>query len=429
MPRLSPPGSIGYTLHAMESREVESPAPPESGLSRRAAAHTLTATFLGWTLDAFDFFVLVFALPAIAAEFHKSIADIAFTITATLAMRPLGAVLFGWLADRYGRRRPLMANIIFYSVIEVLSGLAPSYRTFLLLRALYGIGMGGEWGVGAALAMEAVGPGSRGFFSGLLQEGYAVGYLLAAAAFFFVFPRFGWRPLFFIGGLPALLTIYIRSKVPESQAWERTRPTTRDVVRAIRSNLAPLGYLVVLMTVMNFVSHGTQDLYPTFLQKQRGLDTRTVAMIAVIFNVGALLGGLAFGYFSDRWGRRSAMASALALAAALIPFWIYSRSLGLLTAGAFLMQFMVQGAWGIVPAHLAELSPPQVRGLFSGLAYQSGVFFASFAAFGQAVLAESFGYASAMAGTAAVVTVTAVVVVLLGSERTAAELSATDHLH
>ena len=429
MPRLSRPGFIGYTLHAMESREVEPPVPLESRLSRSAAAHTLTATFLGWTLDAFDFFVLVFALPAIAAEFHKSIADIAFTITATLAMRPLGAVLFGWLADRYGRRRPLMANIIFYSVIEVLSGLAPSYRTFLMLRALYGIGMGGEWGVGAALAMEAVGPGSRGFFSGLLQEGYAVGYLLAAAAFFFVFPRFGWRPLFFIGGLPALLTIYIRSKVPESQAWERTRPTTRDVVRAIRSNLAPLGYLVVLMTVMNFVSHGTQDLYPTFLQKQRGLETRTVAMIAVIFNVGALLGGLAFGYFSDRWGRRSAMAGALALAAALIPFWIYPRSLGLLTAGAFLMQFMVQGAWGIVPAHLAELSPPQVRGLFSGLAYQSGVFFASFAAFGQAVLAESFGYASAMAGTAAVVTVTAMVVVLLGSERTAAELSAPEHLH
>jgi MFS transporter, SHS family, lactate transporter len=429
MSRLSPPGFIGYTLHAMESPEVEPAAAPQSRLSRRAAAHTFTASFLGWTLDAFDFFVLVFALPAIAAEFHRSIADIAFTITATLAMRPLGAMLFGWLADRHGRRMPLMANIIFYSVIEVLSGLAPSYRTFLILRALYGIGMGGEWGVGAALAMEAVGPNSRGFFSGLLQEGYAVGYLLAAAAFFFVFPHFGWRALFFLGGLPALLTVYIRSKVPESQAWERTRPTTRDVVGAIRSNLAPLGYLVVLMTVMNFVSHGTQDLYPTFLQKQRGLDARTVATIAVIYNVGALLGGLAFGYFSDRWGRRSAMASALALAAALIPFWIYPRSLALLTAGAFLMQFMVQGAWGAVPAHLAELSPPQVRGLFSGLAYQSGVFFASFAAFGQAVLAETFGYASAMAGTAAVVMVTAIVVVLLGSERTAAELAAAEHSH
>jgi len=413
----------------MESPELESAVPPESRLSRRAAAHTLAAAFLGWTLDAFDFFVLVFALPAIAAEFHRSVADIAFTITATLAMRPLGAVLFGWLADRYGRRRPLMASIIFYSVIEVLSGLAPSYRTFLILRALYGIGMGGEWGVGAALAMEAVGPRSRGFFSGLLQEGYAVGYLLAAGAFFFVFPRFGWRALFFLGGLPALLTIYIRSKVPESQAWERTRPTTHDVVRAIRSNLAALGYLVVLMTVMNFVSHGTQDLYPTFLQKQRGLDARTVATIAIIYNVGALLGGLGFGYFSDRWGRRSVMASAIALAAALIPFWIYPRSLGLLTAGAFLMQFMVQGAWGIVPAHLAELSPPQVRGLFSGLAYQSGVFFASLTAFAQAVLAERFGYASAMAGTAAVVMVTAIAVILLGGERPGAELSATEHLH
>ncbi|HKF28393.1 MAG TPA: MFS transporter [Candidatus Binataceae bacterium] len=413
----------------MESPELESAVPPESRLSRRAAAHTLAATFLGWTLDAFDFFVLVFALPTIAAEFHRSVADIAFTITATLAMRPLGAVLFGWLADRYGRRRPLMASIIFYSVIEVLSGLAPSYRTFLILRALYGIGMGGEWGVGAALAMEAVGPRSRGFFSGLLQEGYAVGYLLAAGAFFFVFPRFGWRALFFLGGLPALLTIYIRSKVPESQAWERTRPTTHDVVRAIRSNLAALGYLVVLMTVMNFVSHGTQDLYPTFLQEQRGLDASTVATIAIIYNVGALLGGLGFGYFSDRWGRRSVMASAIALAAALIPFWIYPRSLGLLTAGAFLMQFMVQGAWGIVPAHLAELSPPQVRGLFSGLAYQSGVFFASLTAFAQAVLAERFGYASAMAGTAAVVMVTAIAVILLGGERPGAELSATEHLH
>ena len=429
MVRLSPPGFIGYTLHAMESPKVERAALLESRFSRSDAAHTLTATFLGWTLDAFDFFVLVFVLPAIAAEFHKSVADIAFTITATLAMRPLGAAVFGWLADRYGRRIPLMTSISFYSVIEVLSGLAPSYRTFLILRALYGIGMGGEWGVGAALAMEAVGPGSRGFFSGLLQEGYAVGYLLAAGAFFLVFPHFGWRALFFLGGLPAVLTIYIRSKVPESQAWERTRPTTRDVVRAIRSNLPPFVYLVVLMTLMNFVSHGTQDLYPTFLQTQRGLDARTVATIAVIFNVGALLGGLAFGYFSDRWGRRAAMASAIALAVALIPVWIYPRSLGLLTAGAFLMQFMVQGAWGVVPAHLAELSPPQVRGLFSGLAYQSGVFFASFAAFGEAVLAERFGYASAMAGTAAVAMLTAIVVVLLGSERPAAELSGTRPLH
>jgi SHS family lactate transporter-like MFS transporter len=338
-------------------------------------------------------------------------------------LRPFGALLFGWLADRYGRRTPLMADIIFYSVVEVLSGLAPNYRTFLILRALYGIGMGGEWGVGAALAMEAVGARSRGFFSGLLQEGYAVGYLLAAGAFFFVFPRFGWRSLFLLGGLPALLTIYIRSKVPESETWERTRPSTREVARTIGSNLAPLGYLVLLMTMMNFVSHGTQDLYPTFLQKQRGLNPRTVATIAIIYNIGALLGGLVFGHLSDRWGRRRMMATAVALAVLAVPFWIYPRSLAMLAAGAFVMQFMVQGAWGIVPAHLSELSPPQVRGLFSGVAYQLGVFFASFAATGEALLAERFTYASAMAGTATIVMVLAMLVILAGRERLAAELS------
>jgi len=395
----------------------------ESGLSRSDAFHTLTASFLGWTLDAFDFFVLVFVVPTIAAEFGRSVPDVTFTIFLTLAMRPVGAVLFGWLADRYGRRIPLMADIIFYSVVEVLSGLAPTYHSFLFLRALYGIGMGGEWGVGAALAMEAVGTRSRGFFSGLLQEGYAVGYLLAAGAFFFIFPHFGWRALFFVGGLPALLTIYIRSKVPESETWERTRPTGHDVMRAIKANLKPLGYLILLMTMMNFVSHGTQDLYPTFLQKQRDLSVRTVATIAIIYNVGAILGGLVFGYLSDKWGRRTMMATAVALAGLIVPFWIFPRSLAMLTAGAFMMQFMVQGAWGIVPAHLAELSPPQVRGLFSGVAYQSGVFFASFAAFGEAILAERFGYAHAMAGTAAVVMAVTVVVILLGSERKAAELS------
>src|SRR5215469_13351562 len=201
------------------------------------AAHTLSASFLGWTLDAFDFFVLIFVLPTVAKEFNRSVPDLAFTITATLAMRPVGAVVFGWLADRYGRRIPLMIDVVFYSVVEVLSGLAPSYGWFLFLRALYGIGMGGEWGVGASLAMEAVSSKRRGLMSGLLQEGYAFGYLLAAAAFFFIFPRFGWRALFYTGGLPALLTLFIRAKVPESKAWERHRPQARQIIHAIRGNL------------------------------------------------------------------------------------------------------------------------------------------------------------------------------------------------
>jgi len=406
----------------MDSRADHIAAAPPRSLTSADAAHTLFASFLGWTLDAFDFFILVFVMPAVAMEFHRPVAHIAFTITATLALRPVGALVFGWVADRYGRRVPLMVDVIFYSVVEVASGLAPSYGWFLFMRALYGVAMGGEWGVGASLAMEAVSPRWRGLFSGLLQEGYAVGYLLAAGAFFFVFPHYGWRAMFFLGGAPALLTLYIRAKVPESEAWERTRPDMKRISRAIRDNLKLFLYLCVLMTAMNFVSHGTQDMYPTFLEKDRGLDTRTVATIALIYNFGALLGGLTFGLLSDRIGRRRAMAIAVICAGLVIPLWIYPSTLVVLTIGAFLMQFMVQGAWGVIPAHLTELSPLEVRGLFSGLAYQIGVLLASGAAVSQAILAERYGYASTLACIAAIVMLSATVVILLGRERLGRDL-------
>ncbi len=412
-----------YNMSAMATDLSPATAEAPRRITPREAAHTLAASFLGWTLDAFDFFVLVFVLPAIASDFHVSIADVAFTITATLMMRPVGALVFGWIADRYGRRVPLMADVLFYSVIEVLSGLAPSYGTFLFLRTLYGIGMGGEWGVGASLAMEAVEPRWRGFFSGLLQEGYAVGYLLAAAAYFFVFPAFGWRAMFFLGGAPALLTLYIRTSVPESEAWERTRPEPRAIVGAVWSNLRLFFYIVVLMTMMNLVSHGTQDMYPTFLDKQRGLDPRAVATLAIIYNLGALAGGVVFGYFSDRIGRRRAMAIALVIGLLIVPLWIAPRSMLLLAAGAFLMQFMVQGAWGVIPAHLAELSPPEVRGLFSGLAYQLGVLFAANAAFVEALIAERAGYEAALAAVAATVLTLGAFVVLAGNERRGTSLT------
>ncbi len=388
------------------------------------ASHALAASFLGWTLDAFDFFVLVFVMPAIATEFHRSVADVAFTITATLMMRPVGALIFGWFADRYGRRIPLMADVLFYSLTEVLSGLAPSYHSFLLMRALYGIGMGGEWGVGAALAMEAAPVARRGLFSGLLQEGYAIGYLLAAGAYFFIFPSLGWRPMFFLGGLPALLAFYIRSKVPESPVWERTKPDRAKIVRAIGSNLRLFLYLVALMTAMNLIAHGTQDLYPTFLQRERGLGPRMVAAIAVIYNVGSLLGGLVFGNLSDRIGRRRSMATAVTLGLLSVPLWIYGHSLGALIAGAFAMQFMVQGAWGVVPAHLSELSPPQARGLFAGFSYQLGSLFAANVPFAEALLAEWIGYAGALAAIASTVLIVGALVILVGDERKSAELHA-----
>jgi MFS transporter, SHS family, lactate transporter len=408
----------------MSSGISAAPIGPSGGLSRSEAIHTLVASFLGWTLDAFDFFVLVFVLPAISAEFHRSVADIAFTITATLALRPVGALIFGWLADRYGRRRPLMADVILFSVIEFASGLAPSYGWFLILRAIYGIGMGGEWGVGASIAMEAIPPRWRGMLSGMLQEGYAVGYLLAAAAYFLVFPHFGWRPMFFIGGAPALLTLYIRSKVPESKAWERVRPAAGAIGIAIRRNIGLFAYLVLLMTMMNLVSHGTQDLYPTFLEKGRALEPKAVAIIAVIYNVGALAGGLTFGWLSDRLGRRRAMVAAVLMGVAIVPLWIYPQSTILLTVGAFLMQFMVQGAWGIIPAHLVELSPPAVRGLFSGLAYQLGVFFAANAAYVEALIAQHLGYAAALALVASTVLSLDAIVISLGHERKGSDLHA-----
>jgi MFS transporter, SHS family, lactate transporter len=389
----------------------------------RAAGHAFFASFLGWTLDAFDFFVLVFVVPAVADEFRRSVADVAYTITLTLAMRPIGALVFGWMADRYGRRIPLMIDVTFYSIVEVLSGLAPDYTTFLVLRVLYGIGMGGEWGVGASLAMEVVPAARRGLLSGLLQEGYAIGYLLAAAAYFVVFPALGWRALFLLGGAPALLVLYIRSRVPESPAWQRSRPEPHRILRAIGENFGSFLYLTLFMTMLSLMSHGTQDMYPTFLEKERALGPRMVATIAIIYNVGALAGGLAFGALSDRVGRRRAMVLAALGAALVIPAWIFARSWGSLAVGAFAMQFMVQGAWGIVPAHLTELSPPEVRGLFPGLAYQLGVLAAAGAPYFQARLATEIGYANTLAIVAVVVMVLGAVVIAVGRERAAVDFA------
>jgi SHS family lactate transporter-like MFS transporter len=380
--------------------------------------YALLASFLGWTLDAFDFFVLVFVMPSLAAEFHTDIPHIAATIFATLACRPVGAFIFGLLADRYGRRLPLMIDLVFYSVIEVLSGLAPNYTTFFILRALFGVGMGGEWGVGASLAMEKVPPRCRGVLSGVLQEGYAVGYLLAACCYFYVFPKWGWRPMFFIGGLPALLALFVRFKVKESAVWQATRHENWDSQRrGLLRHWKLFIYLTALMMMMNFISHGTQDMYPTFLKEQRGFSHKTVAVIAVIYNIGALTGGIFFGAFSDRLGRRRGMILALFLAVLLIPLWAYAPTTPLLVLGAFLMQFMVQGAWGVIPAHISELSPDSVRGFLPGFAYQCGVLLAGSVAYIEAVFAKTLTYSTAMALTALTVFVLGIIVIAAGKEK------------
>jgi MFS transporter, SHS family, lactate transporter len=390
--------------------------PPAPELSR--PWHAITAGFLGWMLDAFDFFVLVFLVDTLAAQFQVTKANLVLTITVTLAMRPVGAVIFGLLADRYGRRRPLMANVIFFSMIELLCGFAPNYTVFLILRALYGIGMGGEWGVGASLAMEAAPPKWRGFLSGVLQSGYPLGYLLAALAARFIEPTFGWRAMFWIGGAPALLALYIRSKVQESEAWKQHRaPSTRAILSVVKQNWQSALYLVLMMTLMMFLSHGTQDLYPDFLKSTRGASSHTVSYIAILYNIGAVIGTLTFGYFSERLGRRRSMISALLLSLATIPAWAFGGTLLTIAVAAFIMQAGVQGAWGVIPAHLNELSPDQTRGLLPGLAYQMGILIAAPINSIEYVLRAKFGYSWALAGFETINIALLIVVLALGKER------------
>jgi MFS transporter, SHS family, lactate transporter len=376
------------------------------------------ASFLGWTLDAFDYFLVVYCLTAIGREFQRTDAEMAISITLTLGFRPVGAFLFGLLADRYGRRLPLMIDLVFYSLIEVATAFAPSYRSFLILRALFGIGMGGEWGVGASLAMEKVSPRYRGLVSGLLQQGYAAGNLLAALCFFFLFDRWGWRPMFFLGGLPALLAIFVRLRVKESEVWQKTRTTDwGHLRRSILANWKLFLFLMLLMTFMNFSSHGTQDLYPTFLQRYWHFDASKRSLISAIASIGAICGGTLIGYYSDLKGRRRAIVTGLLLAIAVIPLWALSPNTTLLIIGAFLMQFMVQGAWGVIPAHLSELSPDSVRGFLPGFAYQCGVLISGSIVYVQALFAEHFSYATTMALSAGVVFAGGSIIAALGRER------------
>ncbi len=384
--------------------------------ARANSRNALIAGFLGWTLDAFDFFILILTLGAVARDFHRPLHDIALTITFSLAMRPIGALLFGLMADRYGRRLPLMIDVVFYSVLEVLSGLARSYSVFFVLRMLYGIGLGGEWGVSTSMVIEWVPVKWRGVVTGMLQQGYSFGSVLASIAYFLIFPHWGWRPLFFIGGLPALLVLFIRRNVKESEAWKRSRTDWGTYWSSIFQNWKMFLYLVLLLTMMNFAGHGTQDLYPAFLQIQRHLRPQLIAIINMISAIGAVCGGICMGFISDQRVRRNAMTASFVLALALIPLWILAPSLILLSLGAFLMQFMVQGAFGVVASHINELSPDTGRGFFPGFAFQVGVLCASSITYVEALLGERFTFQKSMPILAAVTFMGAIIVIILGPE-------------
>jgi MFS transporter, SHS family, lactate transporter len=400
----------------MQARTAEPPIRTEGHWA------ALIASFLGWTLDAFDFFLVAFCLTAIGKEFHQPDKAVALSITLTLAFRPVGAFLFGAMADRYGRRLPLMIDLVFYSAVEIATGFAPNFTTFLVLRALFGIGMGGEWGVGASLAMEKVPARWRGLLSGFLQQGYALGNLLAAVCYLLFFDRWGWRPLFFLGGLPALLALFVRVRVKESEVWQKSKHESwSQLGGAITAHWKLFVYLTLLMMGMNLASHGTQDMYPTFLQRFRGFGTVERSAISAISMVGALVGGITIGLLSDRIGRRWAMIGSLLAAIFTIPLWAYAPRAGLLITGAFVMQFFVQGAWGVIPAHLSELSPNSIRGFLPGFAYQCGVLLAGSVGTLEAIFAEHMSYATAMAATAGTVFAATCVIAGVGREKKGVE--------
>jgi MFS transporter, SHS family, lactate transporter len=408
---------------------------PTEDASASGKRHAVLAGFLSWTLDAFDFFVVIFLIDTLAHQFGVPKKDIVRTLTATLAMRPVGALLFGLLADRYGRRIPLMANVIYFSIIELLCGFSPNYTFFLVMRGLFGIGMGGEWGVGASLAMEAAPLRWRGILSGVLQCGYVIGQLLAALAARFLLPAWGWRPMFWVGALPALLALYIRTKVPESEAWKQHRAaSTGDVLRIVAREWRRFAYLVVLMTFMVFLSHGTQDLYPDFLQEVHGFSAAVRANIAVIYNIGAVVGAIVFGHFSQVAGRRKSMIAAMGLSLVTIPFWAFGGKLVVLTVAAFLMQAGVQGAWGVIPVHLNELAADAARGLMPGLAYQLGILFGAPTNSIVYAMRDRIGYPWAIAGLEIATILTLAVLLWRGAEahgrsfvRTVSETDAAVH--
>ncbi len=359
--------------------------------------HVVVASFLGWTLDAFDFFIVVLALKHLAEDFHVAVAEVAFGITLTLAMRPLGAFVFGWLGERYGRRPILMIDIVLFSLLEFATAFAPSLVVFLILRALFGFAMGGEWGLGASLTLESIPEKARGIVSGLLQEGYAVGYLLASLVFIAVFDRIGWRGMFIVGALPALLVIYIRSHVPESPVWERRSAAAAAGSKAPGGFAALRGmwgralFMIALMTAFNFFSHGSQDLFPTYLQAEHGYSTQLTGILTAIGSIGAICGGLYFGAWSQRIGRRRGIVIAALLTLPMILPWAFASSAAIIAIGAFAVQFMVQGAWGIVPVHLNELSPDDLRATLPGLTYQLGNLISSGTPTMLAAAAASYG--------------------------------------
>ncbi|KAJ2798695.1 Carboxylic acid transporter [Coemansia guatemalensis] len=347
---------------------------------RPRQAFTFSVACLGWLVDSLDFFCVTMTTTELAEAFGKEPSDVTSAITVTLMLRPIGALLFGVIADRFGRRIPLIVNLSLFTVIELASGFAQNLETFIGLRAIYGILMGGEWGLGNSLAMEVLPVESRGIFSGILQMSYSLGNLVAAMLYYAVVPNLGWRALFWISIIPAVITIVMSLFLKESEAWKQTRRQQKNgaqryykvAAEMLKNHWLRCIYAVIFMAAMNFLSHGSQDLYPTFLKKQHGFSAGQATVGTVVGNIGAIIGGIFFGYISEYLGRRRTMAICAICGACFVPLWILPDAFGTLLAGAFFIQVFVQGAWGVIPAYLSEISPAAFRATFPGLAYQLG---------------------------------------------------------
>jgi SHS family lactate transporter-like MFS transporter len=404
-------------------------SPSSQGSSRSSAGPArgwqlaVASGILGWTLDAFDFFIVIFLFDALSARFHVSKVEVVYTLTLTLAMRPVGAFLFGAVADRFGRKWPLVLCVLYFSAMTVLSGLSVNFAMFAVMRALYGLGMGGYWGIGASYAMESAPIPLRGFLSGLLQAGYPMGYLVAALAMQVVAPHLGWRSPFFLGVPVAVLIAFLAWLAPESEAWQTQRVTSmKIIIRSLWSHTRIFFYLLALMSAMLCLSHGTQDLYPDFLKSTPALAEHTVAGMKLLYGMPVLysgagiVGALLFGFASEKIGRRYSILLALGLCLIAIPGWAFGATVLVLTLWSCAMQAGVQGAWGVIPAHINELSPASVRGLFPGFVYQLGFVAASPATMIELKLKDTFGYSWALTVFEAAVIIALLVLVFLGPE-------------